>query len=144
MHDQRAGLRFSSMGNWFVPPVPYPEDGGYYPEKRLWVAVVLETLAEYEAQLNQIKQIRQSSVQPVNRIFFFAIKRLRYECDHSWFKNICWLADIDPARVYAKFDELDIKYKLRKTNFTEIATVIPRERMGRVRREHRKNKRQHA
>lgn len=134
MLRQAVVLKFSSMNNAFVPPQIEDENGGYYPERRLWAAVIVETLAEYEEQLRRIKYCREASPHPVNRIFFQAIKRLRYECEHAWFQNICWLANVEPSSVYVKFDELDAKYQLRRTNFTDMATVIPRERLDRSRK----------
>ena len=64
------------------------------PEQRLWCAIILSALTEYETLLRS----RNSS------------KPLRKQCEGAWFRHVCDCAGVEHSVVIRKLDQLDAKY----------------------------------
>jgi hypothetical protein len=102
------------------------EDGSIYPEKRLWTAIILFALVEYEDILKHIQKLWTSNKKPVSRHFHTQLRMLRYEIEHSWFQNICDIADQPHVSVLGKLKHLEDTYGLKSVNFSNDDTRITR------------------
>jgi len=106
MPAQHLELQFSRMEDF--GPMSIEGDGETsYPEKRLWVAVVLATFDEYEEWVLRICKIWQTQGRPISEAYFDELRRIRRECHNHWFARICELADVPLTRVFDRFDEIE-------------------------------------
>lgn len=119
MGEHNYEVNFIGMGNLMRPPEM--EDGEYptYPERRLWSAVILATIHEYEEWLLRIESTWNNRQQPVNLSYFQALRIIRHECGNDWFAHICEMAEIAPDLILTKFDRLDREYCVRSIPRTD-------------------------
>ncbi len=103
---------------------PFDNDG--YPETRLWAAVVLQSINEYEHLLQRIQGTWLSSNRPVNRAHYEALANVREQCKSTWFVQVCELAGFDQLSVLNKFSNLEKMYGLINVVFTEQQSVVSR------------------
>lgn len=112
---------------WDVPD-KFPESEEWserdYPERRLWCAVVINLLHEYESWLQRIMLLWQTENKPVPAALHNEIKDMRKHCTHRWFGVVCALADITQSMVIARLDRLDKDYCLASISFDETEQVI--------------------
>ncbi len=81
-----------------------------YPERRLWCAVIISTMEEYEEWCIRIHTGWHVKQKPVSGSYKFAIQHIRRQCKGEWFQTICELADFPASRMSARFDQLDKEY----------------------------------
>lgn len=96
------------------------DDIGMYPEQRLWCAVILEALKEYEEYLQRISIVARTTKQPVDSTYRRGLAAIRRECAHKNFEFICELAQIPFKQVQTRFDRLDKEYCLSSIQFDQI------------------------
>lgn len=102
-------------------------DGGYYPEKRLWVAVVLTALTEYQDSCQRAALAwKVHNGKPVNRVFLSTLQAIRKDCGTAWFRQICMIAGVDQKTVFKKFDSYDEKHGILDIRFTERDEIVSR------------------
>lgn len=89
-----------------------------YPEKRLWTAVIVFALTEYEQQLQVIQKMSVDG--QVSKHLLLQLRCLRYEVRHDWFGHVCENADVPQSQVIRKLQELDSKYKLSEIDFANV------------------------
>lgn len=104
----------------------WPADEGTYPERRLWTAVVLFAIVEYEEQLRHIRKLWDADRKPVARFLLSALQKLRYEIRHPWFARACDLAERDQRDVVRRIRTLDQQYGLAEIEFTDQESRITR------------------
>lgn len=95
------------------------EERGFYPERRLWCAVVISTIEEYTEWLGRIQNAWSLSQKPVDSGFKFSLQHIRRQCKTEWFESVCGMADISADVVAKKFDQLDKEYCLKQIPFQD-------------------------
>lgn len=103
MQGSLSLLRLIRMDN-----APFENEG--YPEQRLWQAIILATLNDYEEWCRRIESSWNHMQQPVNRDFKYALDGIRRECTDKWFQQICDLAQIARPSIFRQFDKFDKEY----------------------------------
>lgn len=96
------------------------------PEVRLWAAIVLVTVEEYEEWLKRIQSAWLMHGQPVRWEYAWTLRRLRYEINHQWFRSICDHANTEHSAVRKRILELEAKYGLHNVRFAEQPPAIPK------------------
>ena len=104
----------------------WPDDAGTYPEKRLWVAVVLFALVEYEEQLKHIRKLWDAERKPITRFLLSSLQKLRHEIRHPGFARACELAEREQADVIRRIRALDKQYGLAEVEFTDSESRLTR------------------
>lgn len=97
-----------------------------YGEQRLWTAIIVMALQDYEGQLVHIRKLWDGDKRQVPRYLFQALRVLRYEIQHEWFAHVCFLAEQDHSTMVAQLKRLDEKYKLSEVQFTDSDNPITR------------------
>lgn len=83
------------------------------PEKKLWIACLINSVNEYEAKLKTVSELfAQNGF--VNIKHLWRIQEFRHETRSQGFKTICDHADFPYSSVIKKFDEIDKKYNFRE------------------------------
>ncbi len=95
------------------------------PELRLWVAIVLVSLEEYENWLKRIQAAWLMRGQPVSYDYGSTIRRLRFEMEHPWFRHICDLANREHCDVISRLTVLEKKYGFHNVQFAEMGPPAP-------------------
>lgn len=88
-----------------------------YPEQRLWCAVIMSALDEYQDCLQRISSSWHTHQRAVNRNYLEVLRNVRKSCDTPWFGMVCELADISPHRVIQRLDSLDREFCLSAIPF---------------------------
>mgnify|MGYP001616459402 CR=1 FL=1 len=125
-HGSKRTAGFKKSTN---APVQEPIDApAIYPEKRLWIAIILNTVYEYEDQLKVIQKLwgAGGSRKALSKHFLTSLRSIEYEVRHEWFNHVCDLADFDQARVIRKLKELDTEYKLSQVTFAAEDHIVTR------------------
>lgn len=130
MSLQRAFIQSRSMGSWFDEDYEGDEST---PEKRLWVAVILASVQEYEEQLQVIHKMWSADHKPIAKQFQNQLKMLKYEMSHEWFRHVCEMADWDFYSIRGKLNALEEKYRLDEVEFTTEDSVILRFQIKKLR-----------
>lgn len=134
-HIMAWGASFKKSKNIQVLQLEAPEYDQATPELRLWLAVIIMTVCEYEEMLNRIVNTWKKYRQPINRLRLNELYSLRFECRNPWFDYICEMANISPAIVFRRFDRLDEKYAIHSIKFTDLPRCpLKKERQRRVKR----------
>ena len=97
-----------------------------YPEQRLWTAIILFTIQEYEDTLALVKKLWTTENGPVSKYYLQTIRSIRYECRHSWFGHICEHANFHQDVLLKKMKQLDMQYGLAEVEFTDEDNVVTR------------------
>lgn len=105
-----------------------------YPERRLWTAVILSAVLEYEQQLQHIQKLWTATHRPLAKGLLNHLRSLRYEIRHDWFRHVCDLADIDQSHVVRRIRELDQRHLLHEVKFTDEDTLPTRYQMRKARK----------
>jgi hypothetical protein len=115
---------------------PESDEGDYrnYPERRLWVSIVLFALQEYEDTLAMVQKIWSETRAPVSKFYLQNIRELRYEMQHDWFTYICDLGDISQHQVLRKIKQLDLKYKFADVEFTREGYFVTRFQLKKIKK----------
>lgn len=108
------------------------DDGSVFPEKRLWTAMILNALVDYELKLTNIQNMWLATKKPVGQWMHVELRILRYEMEHDWFKQICVIADQSYIAVIKKLDAMDEEYGLRKILFTDDDTRVTRYQINKL------------
>lgn len=95
------------------------EDFADFPERRLWVAIIIVAVCDYEEQLAFIRRIWSETGRPVDRIYLNQLRNLRHELNNPWFAEICELAGWQPQRVLGQLKRLEDRHGLSAIKFTE-------------------------
>lgn len=90
-----------------------------FPETRLWCAVIASAIEEYQEWLQRVNVSWSLEQKPVNRSYLMSLKQIRQQCSSDWFTMICELADIDPKKVFRRFDVLDKEFCLTSIPFED-------------------------
>lgn len=93
------------------------------PELRLWVAIVLTSIEEYEGWLKRIQTQWLLHGQPVAYEYGSTIRRLRFELEHEWFRHICDLANREHCDVIARIASLEKRYGFHNVRFADMGPV---------------------
>ncbi len=115
-------------------PQPEVDSTPNYPERRLWVSIILFAIQEYQDTLALIQKQWTSSKAPVSKYYLQCIRSMRHELRHEWFNHICDLADVSQHQVLRKIKEFDFKYGLAEVEFTDEDTMVTRHHMRRMAR----------
>lgn len=105
---------------------PEFDTGPLYPERRLWIAVIVQALVEYEELLRNIHKTWEAFRRPIHRSFYWSIRQIKHEAQDPWFGHICDMADVSQAVVVQKLSALDKKYKFGEVEFTDDHAVPTR------------------
>lgn len=89
-----------------VPLVPKEK----LPEVRLWAAIIIRTLHEYEYWLFNAQQAWLEFHEPVHPHYAMNLREIRHELTHVWFGHICDNADIDVCAVMKRICRLEREY----------------------------------
>lgn len=116
----------------FRPPTLEYDGEEPYPEQRLWTAVLLATLTEYEMTLKRIKEAWRMTGRPVSRNFLMELYSIRHECRHEWFRHICEMANWPPERILGKFNEFDKQYELSSVKFSATDNAVTRYQIRKI------------
>ena len=100
------------------------ENSGGFPEIRLWAAIILNTLHEYEGLLTTIQTSWQIRKRPVNRLHLHGLNNIRRECADPWFRHVCDMAGTVASKVIAQLNKLDERYFLKDYEFTPRASIV--------------------
>lgn len=119
-----------------VPTVEDDGAGGTFPERRLWIAVIVYSMTEYEEQLKHIKKLWDAERKALPRQLLNVLRVLRYELRHEWFGHVCDLAEIAQSHVLTRIKALDKQYGLAEIEFDETLTMPTRYQMRKARRDH--------
>lgn len=95
----------------------YEGTSNNYPERRLWVSVILYTITEYEAHLRAAAQIWKTRRMP-GRQAQLTIRNIRYEVLHDWFRHVCDLAGFEQTDVVRKIRALETQYGFAEIQFS--------------------------
>jgi hypothetical protein len=98
----------------------------YFPERRLWVAVILAAITEYEDQLTHISKLWFADKKPLSHFFINSLRMIKHEVYHDWFRHVCDLADIDQSHIIRKIKNLDLEHKLSEIRFLEQDANVSR------------------
>lgn len=81
------------------------------PERRLWIAVITQTVLDFEHVLRRLKALndRKGPQKVIDRVSR-DLDGLWHEVHHEWFRDICSFAKVHPDRVYRGIRR---KYKSR-------------------------------
>lgn len=85
-------------------------DCANYPERRLWLAVIVQALEDYEGLLQRIESAWNQTRRPVNRQLWIEACEVRRHCEHSLFEAICEHAGIPHRRILLKLNHFDREY----------------------------------
>lgn len=94
------------------------------PETRLWCAIILSTLVEYQEWLQRISSAWHRDQRPVPRGYLYAVQCIRKQCGNEWFVNICELAGVSLHQVVRRFDSLDREFCIASIPFEEAMERI--------------------
>jgi hypothetical protein len=97
-----------------------------YPERRLWMAIILHAITEYEEQLRHIQKLWKADRKPVSKHLLTFLRGLRYEVRHDWFRHVCDLANIDQSHVISRIKQLDEQYHVAQVKFSGEDTMATR------------------
>lgn len=95
-------------------------------EQRLWAAIVLATITEYENWLRRIEQIWRETERPVFAELFQEVEQVRRHIEHDWFWHICDLAGVQYLSVTKALDKLDREYCIGSIPRDATGELIPR------------------
>jgi hypothetical protein len=102
----------------------YYTDTSATPEIRLWLAIILQALTEYQEWLHRIQQQWLLHGEPVDGTYANTLRRVRYECEHEWFKHVCDLADISHDAFMRKLIDFEKTFGLCNVRFTDVGGEI--------------------
>lgn len=106
-----------------------------YPEMRLWAAIVLNTVAEYELWLRRMQTdwlLNKGKL--IRRSLYITLKDIEKEVRHSWFDQVCELAGVSQDIVINKLAQLDKQYGLLNMRFTDSPEFISEYAMRKARK----------
>lgn len=89
------------------------------PENRLWMAVLIAAITEYEDLCVRIESSWNREQRPVNPAYRYALERIRQECDTAWFRAVCDMANVPRATVMRKLDQLDKDHCVRAIPYAD-------------------------
>lgn len=118
MHTEVASLQSEPM-KLARPPQLWLDADLSTPEKRLWVAVILQTVAEYEEWARRIDRFHAVMKTEVPIEFQEALEVVRRECMHQWFQHVCDMAEVRPSQVFERFKVIDRDYCVNHVPFAE-------------------------
>lgn len=117
------------------------EDGEQsFPERRLWAAVVLQALEDYEDLLRQFESYWNKVQRPVQYQLWCEACAIRRHCQHELFQTICEHAGIDYGRVVRKIRQMERDYCFASIPHETSGTVYSEQWFERKRRLGRKVK----
>lgn len=113
------------------------------PELRLWVAIVLVSIEEYEEWLKRIQSAWLRHGEPVSYEYGATIRRIRFELEHPWFRHICDLANREHSDVLSRLTQLEARYGFHNVRFADMPPPQPPKKSRReylsARRKFRRN-----
>lgn len=87
------------------------------PERRLWAAVVVTALEEYEDWCRSAEKHWRMWNSPVPIAYYHELQDMRRHCMHRWFGVVCALADVEQEWVIARFDSIAKEYCINSLPF---------------------------
>lgn len=105
-----------------------------YPERRLWIAVILFAIEEYREQLVHIRKLWDADGRPVSKQLLLSLRGTKYEMQHAWFGHVCENADIDQSHIVRKVRELDQEFRLDEIKFAASDAGVSRMSVRRMRK----------
>lgn len=89
-----------------------------YAEQRMWAAVALQLIDDYESTLKRIHSIWFDKKVKVNQANLMTLRQLRREAKGEWLNLILEHINIHGDHLIAKLDKLDKQYNLGQIQFT--------------------------
>lgn len=129
----QAPIKKTSYTKGKVPEAEV-ESRAVYPEQRLWTAIILMAVQDYEDQLIHIRKLWDADHRPLSRHLLHFLRVLKYEAQHDWFRHVCDLADLDQDHILNKMKEMDFKYKLSEVKFADTDHSITRYQLRKTRK----------
>jgi hypothetical protein len=125
---------------WELARVEVASTGEDFPEMRLWKAIVIQAIHEYEEWLGRIQREWLKYGEPVDIKLYNTLQLVRYECTCHWFRYVCDMADVEHEQVMRKFIQLEKHYGLINVRFGEVecSSVISQSGFQESRRRSRK------
>lgn len=100
----RTQLRSPSL--WYEP------SADAYPERRLWLSVVIQAIADYEGACYRIESTWVKTQRPVARELHLELESVRRQICHEFFNTVCDLAGIEHVVVLGKVKQFDWDYSI--------------------------------
>lgn len=94
-------------------------------ETRLWSAVIICALREYELWLRDIRTIWLARGEPVHKSYGTMLRDTQRELRHDWFRHICDLADVPHSTVMRKVVCLEREYGIINVTFADNGEELP-------------------
>lgn len=107
-------------------PAVYGEPEPIFPEKRLWIAIVVTAINDYVDQLKHIRKLWDADHRPVSRHLHRLLRTTKYEISHKYFGEVCENAGITQDSVVKHLNHLEKEYCLADVRFSLDDSVISR------------------
>lgn len=137
MLAQAHSITFRRMSQTTQTPRTYQTEGDeipVYPEQRLWTAVLLFSIQEYEEHLIRMWKVWEADRRPISKHFLSHIRGIKYEIQHEWFQHICDMAGRDHRAILWKLKQLELKHRFSEIKFSDQDTSVSRYQLRRMRR----------
>lgn len=89
-----------------------------FAEQRLWAAVALQLIDDYEAVLRKVNMIWFEKRAKVSHHHLMTLRQLQREAKGAWFQLVCEHINVHGSHVLRKFQQLEKQYKLSEVQFT--------------------------
>lgn len=114
-----------------------PTPGSYFPENRLWCAIVLQAIADYECSLSRIVRKWSRTREALDAVFYYTTMEIRRECTHRWFAFVCEHAGVRVSDVLRRLTLLDETYCLRHIKFVGTDRALSERKIRGIRNRRR-------
>ncbi len=89
-----------------------------YPEQRMWAAVALLLIEDYEVKLTEAHRIWFDNKRKPDSGILLTLRQLRRVAGSPWFRTVCEYVNVHEDHITTKLDKLDKAYELEKIQFT--------------------------
>lgn len=89
-----------------------------YPEQRMWAAVALLLIDDYEVKLKEGHRIWFESKRKPDAGILTTLRQLRRVAKSPWFRTVCEYVNVHEDHIENKLNALDKAYRLEKIQFT--------------------------
>jgi hypothetical protein len=116
-----------------APEIDFEPDANY-PERRLWLAVIVQALADYEDLLRKVESAWNHLQRPTQRQQYLEVKQLQRHLADPLFELICEHAGIAVEKVARKVRRFEKDYCFNAIPVEDDAPVLSDWQMRKVRR----------
>lgn len=124
VHGENMLVPLEIIESVLVGTEHFAPNADYYPEERLYLAIIIQAICDYESNLQRIQAAWLKNGEPVERNHADNLRVIRYECQGNGFQNFCLLADVPISKIFRKFQTLDKQYGLINVKFTDHDRII--------------------